>query len=65
MKCNVGGVDRLIRAAIGTLIAAAGIYYESLWGLLAVIPLVSAAISFCSLYEILKISTCKEHKAAR
>ncbi len=63
MKCNMGGTDRAIRAAIGVVIAGAGIYYESWWGLLALIPLITAAISFCGLYEILKISTCKDHKA--
>ncbi len=62
MKCNIGGADRIIRAIIGTAIAAAGIYYESWWGLIALIPLVTAAVSFCGLYEILKISTCKVHK---
>lgn len=62
MKCNVGKTDRLIRASIGTIIAAAGIYYESWWGLIALVPLLTAAFCFCPLYTLLNISTCQDHK---
>jgi hypothetical protein len=57
MTCNVGKTDRIIRMIIGVAIAAAGFYFKSWWGLLAVIPLATAALGFCGLYVPFKIST--------
>jgi hypothetical protein len=60
MTCNVGTTDRIIRLIIGAAIAAAGFYFKSWWGLLAVIPLGTAALGFCGLYVPLKISTIRK-----
>jgi len=60
MTCNMGKTDRIIRLIIGVAIAAAGFYYKSWWGLLAVIPLATAAIGFCPLYVPFKISTIRK-----
>jgi hypothetical protein len=60
MTCNMGTTDRIIRLVIGAAIAAAGFYFKSWWGLLAVIPLATAALGFCGLYVPLKISTIKK-----
>ncbi|HEX7503233.1 MAG TPA: DUF2892 domain-containing protein [Acidobacteriota bacterium] len=62
MTCNMGTTDRVIRLVIGVAIAALGFYYKSWWGLLAVIPLATAALGFCGLYVPLKISTIKKKK---
>jgi hypothetical protein len=62
MTCNMGKTDRIIRVIIGVTIAALGFYYKSWWGLLAVIPLVTAALGFCGLYVPLNISTLKKKK---
>jgi hypothetical protein len=62
MTCNMGTTDRIIRVIIGVAIAALGFYYKSWWGLLAVIPLATAALGFCGLYVPLKISTIKKKK---
>lgn len=59
MKCNVGGMDRRVRVIGGLLIVLAGFYYESWWGALGVIPLITAAIRFCPLYVPFKYSTCR------
>jgi hypothetical protein len=59
MKRNIGNTDMAIRIIIGLAIAAAGFYYNSWWGLVAIIPLVTAFTGFCGLYSILGISTCK------
>lgn len=58
MKKNVGTTDKIIRIVIGVGIAAAGVYYQSWWGLLAVIPLSTAFEGICGLYSLLGISTC-------
>ncbi len=60
MICNVGMVDKSIRLIIGVIIAVLGLYYQSWWGLLAIIPILTAIFGFCPLYTILKINTCKK-----
>jgi len=63
MKCNVGKTDKIIRWIIGIIIAAVGWYYQSLWGLLAIIPIGTAIFGFCALYVPLKINTCEKESA--
>ncbi len=58
MKRNVGKPDMVIRIVIGLVIAALGFAYQSWWGLLATIPLVTALVRFCGLYAIFGISSC-------
>ncbi|OFY16574.1 MAG: hypothetical protein A2X11_12650 [Bacteroidetes bacterium GWE2_42_24] len=61
MKKNVGNTDRIIRIAIGLAIGAAGIWFESYWGLLGLIPIITAFIRFCPLYCPLGLDTgCKK-----
>jgi len=62
MTCNVGKTDKIIRVIIGLVIAALGFYFKSWWGLLAIIPLLTAAIGFCGLYVPFKISTIGKKK---
>jgi hypothetical protein len=62
MKKNVGTTDKTIRIIIGLVIAALGVYYESWWGLLAIVPIATAFMSFCGLYTIFGISTCPTKK---
>ena len=65
MTCNMGKTDRGIRLVIGIVIAVLGIYFKSWWGLLAVLPLGTAAIGWCALYAPLKISTVKKETEAK
>jgi hypothetical protein len=58
MKCNVGKTDRTIRLIIAVVVGAAGLYFKSWWGLLAILPLVTSYAGFCPLYSVLGISTC-------
>ena len=60
MKPNVGTTDKVIRLIIGLCIGAMGIYFNSWWGLLAVIPLFTASIGWCPLYSPFGISSCKK-----
>lgn len=57
MKSNIGKIDKIVRIAIGAGIAVLGIYFKSWWGLLALIPLATAAIGTCPLYLPFGIST--------
>lgn len=58
MKSNVGVKDKFIRLGLGLAIAAVGFYFESWWGLLAIIPLITGLVSFCPLYTIFDLNTC-------
>lgn len=56
---NVGTVDRLLRIVAGILIIGLGIYYQSLWGIIGIVPLFTGLFRFCPLYSILGVNTCK------
>ncbi|MFX0556606.1 YgaP family membrane protein [Maribacter sp. CXY002] len=65
MKKNMGGLDRTIRI-IAALIIAALFYFKVIDGTLAYVLLAISAIflltsfiSFCPLYTLFGISTCK------
>jgi hypothetical protein len=59
MKANIGTVDRVVRAIVGVIIVGAGAYLRSWWGLLGLLPLLTAGIRFCPAYVPFGISTCK------
>jgi len=58
--CNLGVIDSVLRAVVGTTVVAWGIATVSLWELVGVYLLGTAIINFCPLYAILKINSgCK------
>ena len=59
MKQNVGKNDAAIRFLLAVIIALAGIYYKSWWGLIAFGPLLTAYFNFCPLYKLLGMNTGK------
>ncbi|WEE79093.1 DUF2892 domain-containing protein [Comamonas testosteroni] len=59
MKFNVGGLDRILRIALGlALIVLAAIGSIGWWGWLGVIPLATGLLRFCPLYSLAGLSTC-------
>jgi hypothetical protein len=62
MKCNVGKTDRIIRLVAGVVIIIIGLYFQSWWGIIGIIPLLTAALGWCPLYIPLGISTCSDKK---
>lgn len=58
MTKNVGSVDRIIRLILGVIIIAVGIYFKSWWGIVGVVPLLTAFISWCPIYLPFGLSTC-------
>ena len=64
MKSNVGGIDRILRIAIGlVLIALAATGTVGWWGWLGAVPLATGARGWCPPYALLGISTCKTKQA--
>ncbi len=59
MKCNIGKTDRIIRALIGLIVIAVGVYLKSWWGAIGLVPLFTAATGWCGLYTLFGMSTCK------
>jgi hypothetical protein len=59
MKCNVGGIDRILRIAVGALLVAlAASNVIGLWGWLGVIPLATGLFRFCPAYTLLSMNSC-------
>ena len=60
MEKNVGSVDKIIRIILGFVIIALGIYNQSWWGLVGIVPLFTAFISWCAVYSLIGVSTDKK-----
>jgi len=58
MLHNMSTADRLIRIVLGiALLALVFTGPHTLWGLLGLIPLITAFVGFCPLYRLLGIHT--------
>lgn len=60
MKSNVGTIDRLLRIVVGLIIAILGVWFDSWWGLIGIIPLATGIFQICPLYMPCKFSTVKK-----
>ena len=59
MNANMGTIDRVLRAVVGlAILSLAFIGPQTPWGYVGLIPLATAAFSFCPAYRLLGISTC-------
>jgi hypothetical protein len=50
MQTNVGSYDAAVRFVFGCLVLFYGVHTENRWGLLGLVPILSAAFAFCPLY---------------
>ena len=57
MKANVGGFDRILRALLGLALLGAGLYFKSWWGLVGLVPLLTAVFRFCPAYLPIGLNT--------
>jgi hypothetical protein len=57
MQSNIGTTDRVIRLIVGIVIILAGIYFNTWWGAIGLLPIVTGLIRYCPLYVPLKINT--------
>ena len=59
MKCNVGGIDRVLRIVVGlVLVGLAASNEVGVWGWIGIIPLATGLLKFCPLYPMLGINSC-------
>ncbi len=60
MQRNVGGLDRILRIAIGLALAVlAATGAVGAWGWLGVPVLLTGLVGWCGAYRLLGVATCK------
>jgi len=59
MTKNVGGFDKTFRILAGLGGIAAGLYFQSWWGAVGLVPLLTGAIGWCPLYAPFGLSSAK------
>jgi len=65
MAINEGGLDRAVRIIAGLLLlgVAFGLYgpaYQSIWGWIGIVPLITGIFGRCPVYSLLGINTCSK-----
>ena len=65
MKCNLGKNDRLFRVILGIVVIGLGLEFKSWWGIIGLIPLLTAIIGFCPAYLPFGVSTCDSKSEAK
>lgn len=66
MTKNVGSIDRVLRIILGLVLL--GLYFfgpQTTWGLLGIVLIFTALISWCPVYVPFKISTLKKNNDKR
>ena len=58
MKPNIGSVDRVVRIVIGLGVIGVGAYFRSWWGLVGLVPILTAVVRFCPAYVPFGLSSC-------
>ena len=65
MNVNVGSADKIIRIVIGLVLLSLLVFLhgKARWfGLIGLVPLLTAFLGFCPLYSLLGLSTCPVKK---
>ncbi len=59
MKANVGGIDKILRIAVGVgLIGATIAGMLPAWGYIGIVPLATGLMGWCPMYPLLGMNTC-------
>lgn len=59
MTRNIGSLDRIVRIIVGVvLLALVFVGPKTMWGLIGIVPLVTALMGNCPLYSIFGMNTC-------
>jgi len=59
MKRNIGPIDRTVRFLAGGVLIGFGLYEQSGWALMGILPILAAIVGFCPPYALLGINTAK------
>ncbi len=61
MECNVGKTEATVRIVIGLAMIGAGVFFQSWWGAIGVIPVATAFIKWCPLSALFGFNTCEQN----
>ena len=67
MKTNVGGIDKVVRLVAALALFSLFFLLEGnarLFGLVGIVPLATALLSWCPLYTLAGINTCPIKRSA-
>jgi hypothetical protein len=59
MQANIGKTEKIIRIIVGVAIIVAGVIFQSWWGAIGAIPLITGLINYCPAWSIFGINTRK------
>lgn len=59
MKKNVGSQDQILRYILGGVIIGAGFYFQTWWGVVGILPIVTGLMGVCPAYNLVGLNTCK------
>ncbi len=65
MKRNIGKSDKVVRLVVGAAVIAAGVYFQSRWGAIGAVPILTALMGWCPPYSLLGINTCATRSAGQ
>ncbi len=64
MLSNEAGWDRVLRVLLGVaLLSQTVVGWQSLWGLVGLVPLATGLLGHCPLYQIVGLQTCPVPKS--
>lgn len=58
MKANIGGIDRILRIAVGVALIAWALLGGPVWAWAGVVPLATGLMKICPVYPLLGLNTC-------
>jgi hypothetical protein len=64
MHSNIGTTDKIIRLLVGLAILVMGIALKSWWGVIGIVPALTAFVGICPAYLPFGISTCRSKAKA-
>ena len=59
---NMGNTEKIIRLAVGAIIIGFGFYNKNWWGILGVLPILSAVTGYCFLSPLFSKFCCRSDK---
>jgi len=60
MKTNVGGIDKILRIALGAALILWTLFLGGpLWAWVGVVALATGLLGWCPLYRLLGLNTCR------
>lgn len=63
MTGDLGKVERVLRAGLGLTAVGFGLFFQSWWGALGVLPLLTAINGFCPAYRLFGFDPRRKHSS--